>query len=352
MPAQESTRRKERLTPLTVLIAGAVAIAVTVSVTLRTYLPLFISDYEQIFMRAVQLKHGEIGIADFVFRRQVDHPHVIVFGLAYLDVEFLQGRAWLLWAAEIAFSVATIVTIARSIYRTDIGKGARFALIGVSLFLLSGPQNVGVLQWPFLVTLIGTASLVAMASYFLVRERSLPVVAWLMFAVAIIGHGAGILVLPVIAAFFALTRQKQYGLIAILLAIEFAIYSHYYPATPNIRLSAILEKMVRAPRDWVGIPISLAFLLGRGLTSGLFGPKFDVFVGAFGLATYAVALIAFLRERKAPHMAFLSTFGLLACLTSITLNIAYEDLRRANVVLEYFFRTGICHGSHFSGSAL
>ncbi|MFM0108323.1 hypothetical protein PQR01_34035 [Paraburkholderia rhynchosiae] len=233
-----------------------------------------------------------------------------------------------------------IATIALTVRRSELDRSTSFIVVGLAAFLLFGPQNMGVLSWPFQVTLIGTASLVVIASYLLAYDHHVRgvIAAWLLLAVAVISHGAGVLVIPVLAAFFLVTRLKRYGVIAALLAVEFAIYAAHYPTTPHIRLSGIIAKMIHAPSEWIGIPAYVAFLLGHGVTFGLLGNIVDALLGAVGLCAYLASVIRFVWFRKgSAHLVFLSTFGLLACLTSITLNIAYEDLRKATVNLSYFF---------------
>lgn len=340
MPALESRSRKVEILSFVVFLIGMAAALTTLAEIVRTHLPLFSSDYAEVILRAVQLKHGEISIADFVFRRQVDHPHFIVFGLAYLDVTFFGGRTSLLYAFLLLFCVATIATIALTVRRSELDRSTSFVAVGLATFLLFGPQNIGVLSWPFQVTLIGTASLVAMASYLLAYgHRPLTLItAWLLLAIAVIGHGAGVLVIPVLAAFFVVTRLKRYGILAALLLVEFTIYATHYPTTPHVRLSAIITKIIHAPSEWIGIPAYVAYLLGHGVAFGLLGNLADALLGAVGLCAYLASIIRFVWLRKgSAHLIFLSTFGLLACLTSITLNIAYEDLRKATVSLSYFF---------------
>ncbi len=103
MHAIESRGRKVEILSFLVFLIGAMAAVVTLAEIIGTHVPLFSGDYEQVFFRAAQLKHGEISVADFILRRQVDHPHLIVFGLAYLDVTFFSGHTWLLYAASFLF---------------------------------------------------------------------------------------------------------------------------------------------------------------------------------------------------------------------------------------------------------
>ncbi len=233
-----------------------------------------------------------------------------------------------------------IVTFALTVRRSQLDRSTSVVVVGIAVFLLCGPQNLGVLSWPFQVTLVGTASLVVVASYLLANASHMRglIAAWLLLAVAVISHGAGVLVIPVLCAFFLLTRRKRYGILALLLVAEFTLYAAHYPTTPHIRLSALITKMVHAPSEWIGIPAYVAYLLGHGITFGLVGNIVDALLGAMGLFAYAYSVVQFARFRKgSPSLVFLSTFGLLACLTSITLNIAYEDLRKATVNLNYFF---------------
>ncbi|MFM0726596.1 hypothetical protein PQQ53_23295 [Paraburkholderia strydomiana] len=336
----KSRNRTAELLSFLVFLAGIAAAAITLAVIARTYLPLFSSDYEQVFFRAAQLKHGEISVADFVFRRQVDHPHFIVFGLAYLDAMFLGGRAWLLYAASFAFCSATIATISVSIFRSERDRATRFALMGLAIFLLLGPQNIGILEWPFQVTLVGTASLITVASYLLTRDQTVSksFLAGLLLAVAIISHGAGVLAIPVLIALALIVRRKSLVVIAVLLTIEFSVYAAHYPATPHIHLAAILAKMIHAPSAWIGIPAYVSYLLGHGVAFGVLSAAADAILGAVGLCAYLFSIVRFVRFKQgSAHLAFISTFGLLACLTSVTLNIAYEDLRNVNVNFSYFF---------------
>ncbi|MBT2791204.1 hypothetical protein [Paraburkholderia strydomiana] len=340
MHAIESKSRRVELLSFLVLFAGVLAAAVTLVTIVRTHVPLFSGDYEQVFFRAAQLKHGEISVADFVFRRQVDHPHFIVFGLAYLDLTFFGGRAWLLYAASFAFCIAMVVTVAMTVRRSGLDRSASLVVSGLSAFLLFGPQNMGILSWPFQVTLIGTASLVLTASYLLAYDHQPrgAITACLLLGIAVVSHGAGVLIIPVLVVFALVTRSKRYGIVAGLLAVEFVIYAAHYPTTPHIRLSAIMAKMIHAPSEWIGIPAYVAYLLGHGITFGLLGSVVDVLIGAVGLCAYFASVVRFLLFKKgSSHLLFISTFGLLACLTSITLNIAYEDLRKATVNLSYFF---------------
>lgn len=322
------------------LIVGAVAAVTTLFAIVWSYFPIFHGDYEQIFRRATQLKHHEISAYDFVFRRQIDHPHFLVFALAYVDTFALGGYGYLLYGAMAAFSAVALLVLVTSARSSVPDSHAQSALIGVGIFLLFGPQNVGVLSLPFQVTLIGTASLVFAGSYLLTSSGSLPrtIAATVALGVGVISHGAGVLSLPILAAYGLFKRQPRYLIVAAILAGEFALYSASYPATPQIGMGALFLKAVHAPLDWIAIPLYIAYLLGRGITQAHLGPVTDVLVGTVGLVMFAAILLRTTRKPKAgDHWLLMATFGLVACAISVTLNIAYSDLRHPTSGLSYYF---------------
>lgn len=331
---------KQGVTGYAILVFGLLASIVTIWSIGETYSSVFYGDYEQIFHRAVLLKNSNISLLDFLFLRQVDHPHFLVFFLAYIDIFNFGGRAFLLYGTSLLFLVAVTAAICYSFCCSTNNNSDRCIFIGVVLLMLFGGQNIGVLFQPFQVTLVGTMSLVAVGLYQVITRPGLffQILGSVLLSVAIISHGSGVAVIPILFGLYLIERRKSFLLIFVWLSAEFVLYSHFYPATGNISIDKFFS-VFNSLAIWGEFLKYFIYLVGHSIIFGLFTTAGDVFVGFLGVLYFFYFVFRYIRgEVRNTFLIALAMFGFVVSGLSVLLNIIYSETRSVSLSFEYFFQ--------------
>jgi len=327
------------------LLIGLATVITSILFITYNYSPLFFGDYEQVISRMWQLKQGEISKIDFFLLRQIDHPHALVFFLSFLDIQLTDGSFFILYFSSLLFVITSIALLAIFTAREFHTQTIFFPIFGLIAIFLAGPQNIGFLAQPFQVAITGTTAFVVFGFFLIKKIPALKTfntyviytISSLCFSIASLSHGAGIISAITLLILGTMFNRRDLWAVAGISIFIYAIYGIFYPPTEHLDNSFLIKK---ANQDLVQLPLILVYLcnlIGHGICFGLFGNFVDVCSGALGLTLYTTLIITNIKNNKANIFSpCLSTFGLLASLSSVFLNFFYADVRKITPTFQYF----------------
>ncbi len=312
------------------------AIATDISAIIDHYSIVPFGDYEQVVWRFDRLKLGELSTTKFIFKRQADHPHALVFALSLVDLWVFDGSLIPHLVATVVFNIIVSVIFLYIIWKTEltnISKAVVSLLAINQVFSLVGSET-----WllPFQVTLTGSRAFAVagllLLALSLARSNSsstLAVAGTVLMSIAVISHGSGQFLILVTLAMVLISRRWIALTVPIFLGALYAIYTRAYPSVGTLENGSLPNDILG--NLWIIIEYT-AFLLGHAFAWGLLGEQGDKFAGAIGIATALATTIAYCwrSSKQSPFELFLLStmaFGGLSALSSVIVNVHYAELR-------------------------